>query len=62
MTDEDLYTSIWETARRYVQDEETCDALVSDIWELLVADSKGQARQRSFDRVAGFMMGTMWGR
>ena len=62
MNDDTLYAAIWETARGYLESEMETEALTNEIWELLVEDSKGLAAQRSYDRTAGFFMGTMWGR
>ena len=62
MTDDQLYNRIWETVGARIGYGVDCDELTDQIWDLLLEDARDTARRRSYDRAAGFMMGTMWGR
>ena len=60
MSDQELYEKIWEVVGTHVGYGVDCDVLTDQIWDLLLLDAKYTARQRNYDRAAGFMMGTMY--
>ena len=62
MTDDQLYNRIWKTVGARIGYGTDCNVLTDQIWDLLLEDARDTARRRSYDRAAGFMMGTMWGR
>jgi hypothetical protein len=61
MSDEDLYQAIWETAIRYLGEGPESDALTNEIWELVLIDSRDHATQCNRAKMAGFIMGKIWG-
>jgi hypothetical protein len=60
MTDQQLYNAIWDVVGKHVGYGVDCDVVTDQIWDIIMEDDRDNARQRSYDQTAGFMMGAMY--